>query len=331
MIFSILLLCTGLVGLWSAEGGRCITTDIEVQAETGPGLELRVHAPPAGERLPVVILSHGMGGSREGLAYLGTHLAAYGYVAIHPTHSRSGSGLHQDRSRMAALRAMQEAMRDPETYLQRTADVVRILDQLPRIAAAVPALAGRIDGQASAVVGHSLGACTTLMVAGAAVDLPGSVGRSFADSRPRAFVALSPQGSGGIFLRTSWQGIGRPMLMLTGSLDEQPAQFSGRGQHGGVWRTEAFDGLPADGGKLLCWLEGARHSTFSGSLRPQGFEADGGPDEATTGRLVTCIQDCVLTFLDAHVRGRPEAAARLAGEALSVDHGGPAFVRLRRR
>ena len=38
------------------------------------------------EPAPAVIVSHGLGGSREGYAYLGRHLASHGYVVVHVTH-----------------------------------------------------------------------------------------------------------------------------------------------------------------------------------------------------------------------------------------------------
>ncbi|HYN04894.1 MAG TPA: dienelactone hydrolase, partial [Vicinamibacteria bacterium] len=45
-------------------------------------IPLRVFLPLERSPAPVVLFSHGLGGSREGSAYLGTHWALRGYVAV---------------------------------------------------------------------------------------------------------------------------------------------------------------------------------------------------------------------------------------------------------
>jgi predicted dienelactone hydrolase len=45
-------------------------------------IPLRVSLPLDGSPAPVVLFSHGLGGSREGNAYLGTHWALRGYAAV---------------------------------------------------------------------------------------------------------------------------------------------------------------------------------------------------------------------------------------------------------
>ena len=41
------------------------------------------------EKFPVVVFSHGAGGSREGYAYVGKHLASHGYLVVLPQHAGS--------------------------------------------------------------------------------------------------------------------------------------------------------------------------------------------------------------------------------------------------
>src|SRR4051794_3085103 len=45
---------------------------------------------------PVVIFSHGLGGSREDYAYLGQYWASCGYITVHLQHLGSDSTLWQD-------------------------------------------------------------------------------------------------------------------------------------------------------------------------------------------------------------------------------------------
>lgn len=47
-------------------------------------IPIKVYLPAEKRPAPVVLFSHGLGGSREGSAYLGRHWAARGYVAVFP-------------------------------------------------------------------------------------------------------------------------------------------------------------------------------------------------------------------------------------------------------
>ena len=54
---------------------------------------VRIYAPkddPA--KLPIVIFSHGLGGSREHYVYFGRHMASHGYLCVHVQHRGSDTG-----------------------------------------------------------------------------------------------------------------------------------------------------------------------------------------------------------------------------------------------
>ena len=94
-------------------------------------IPIRVYLPAAGARAPVVLFSHGLGGSRAGSAFLGRHWAARGYLAVFVQHPGSDESLWRDApvgERMAALArgASLAALRD------RLADVRVVLDALVR-------------------------------------------------------------------------------------------------------------------------------------------------------------------------------------------------------
>ena len=59
-----------------------------------------IRLPPQPGPAPLVLLSHGLGGSRDGLAYLGESLAAAGYVAVHLQHHGSDIGVWQGGARL---------------------------------------------------------------------------------------------------------------------------------------------------------------------------------------------------------------------------------------
>ena len=49
-------------------------------------IQIRVYLPIVAEKIPVIINSHGLGGSRKGSSYLGKHWAARGYIVVYLQH-----------------------------------------------------------------------------------------------------------------------------------------------------------------------------------------------------------------------------------------------------
>ena len=66
-------------------------------AERKRDIPVRVYLPVEKTPSPVVLFSHGLGGSREGNAYLGNHWAARGYVAVFIQHHGSDTSVWQDK------------------------------------------------------------------------------------------------------------------------------------------------------------------------------------------------------------------------------------------
>jgi len=71
-----------------------------------------------------------------------------------------------------------------------------------------------------------------------------------------AYVAMSPDGPGKMFPEHAWNGIRKPVLILTGTRDQALD---------GDWttRTVPYDDLPA-GCKWLGVIDGATHLNFAG-------------------------------------------------------------------
>lgn len=62
-------------------------------------IPLRIYLPAATAPAAAVLFSHGLGGSREGNAYLGTHWASRGYVAVFLQHPGSDKSVWRDKPR----------------------------------------------------------------------------------------------------------------------------------------------------------------------------------------------------------------------------------------
>lgn len=273
---------------------------------------IKVHLPQWNGPFPVVVLSHGAGGSRDANYAQARHLASHGYVVLALEHVASNTERLRQGMRFASnLRAMTH---DAAEVLGRPRDVRFALDQAALWHREHPQLAGTLDLSRVAAMGHSFGAYTVLAVCGARPALdwlvprvePGSgLGPDLSDARVKACVALSPQGPGEPFFREdSFAGIHRPVLAISGSRD---AQMGATAEN----RRRFFDLVPP-GGKVLVWLANADHFAFSdasGSRRsnlPSRARADAQP----VARAAT------LLFLEAQLRGDAQADARLSAPGL---------------
>jgi hypothetical protein len=110
---------------------------------------------------------------------------------------------------------------------------------------------------------------------------------------------MSPQGCGGFQQPGAWAAITRPVLLLTGTEDEQPL---GGSDHGLAWRMQAWDGIP-EGVKSMLVLDGATHMAFAG----------GGMGEKPDAAKMAAICQAVTAFLDARMSGGDFIPPAVAG------------------
>ena len=248
------LLLLGLMaaGVARAQPAAAFTDFSWRDSVRGRDLPLRVRWPAGDGPCPLVLYSHGLGGSRDGGDAWGEFWAEAGLAVLHIQHPGSDSVVL--RGGLSALRAAAT----PQQLLARVADVRFVLDELARRAATAPW--SRVRQDAIGLAGHSFGAVTVQALAGQRYALPGSL----ADPRLKAFVALSPSpGRDALSIEQQFGGVARPFLAVTGSLDGDP--LGGRGE-AGEWRAKVYDGLPR-GQRASLWLDGADHMTFAGNAR----------------------------------------------------------------
>ncbi|WP_439530788.1 alpha/beta hydrolase family protein [Pannonibacter sp.] len=139
------------VSLWyPARGGG--TLGIVGENRVFHGIEAVRDAVPDGQDHPLVVLSHGYGGSWRNLNWLAGELVAQGYVVAAPDHPGTTT-FNRDPAFAAEI-------------WERPKDLSRVIDAV----LADPALAGDVDASRIAAIGHSLGGWTVTAAAGARFD-----------------------------------------------------------------------------------------------------------------------------------------------------------------
>lgn len=258
-------------------------------------IPIRLRLPhPDSARAPLVILSHGLGGTRDGLAYLGTALAEAGFAALHLQHQGTDSAVW--RNQAEPMIGMAAAVLDLRRAVDRLQDIAFALDQLPR----QPGLQGRIDPSRIAIAGHSYGAWTVTHMLGQ--RLPGGtlmeqqLGVTLPDRRLLAGIALSPVPPLGIAASEAYDRIRAPILHITGTQDRGTIEAATPQD-----REIPFRAIAAPG--VLAVLNGANHAAFAG-------EPGAGPrwnDPQFHGRTARLA----VLFLRATLQGDAAAAALL--------------------
>ena len=215
----------------------------------------------ANVKLPLVIFSHGLGGSRLGYSHIGQHLARNGFAALHLQHAGSDRAVW-DGGPLTKLGNIRDAASEANA-MARAADVSFALTTL----LADRELGGLIDAQAVAIAGHSYGANTAMLIAGAAIERAGRR-VSFADARIKAAILLSAppfhgEGNQVAVLRD----VRLPTLHITGSDDviRVPGYGSDVADRIGVFRD--MPALPDQ--KFLAIFEGGEHSVFTDRTRSE--------------------------------------------------------------
>ena len=275
------------------------TMDLTVKDEArSRDIPLRVCLPAAKSPAPVVLFSHGLGGTRAGCAYLGKHWAARGYVVVFLQHPGSDDLVWKDQPLRERMAAMQRAA-SAENFLLRAGDVPAVLDQLDAWnRQESQALAGRLDLEHVGMSGHSFGAVTTQAVSGQASRLGG---QRFTDRRIRAAIAFSPSTPRRGDPATAFGSVEIPWMLMTGTKDTAPI-----GHADVASRLNVYPHLPATIDKYELVLDRAEHSAFTDRRLP-------GDREKRNPNHHRAILALSTAFWDTHLRDDPAARSWLHG------------------
>jgi predicted dienelactone hydrolase len=265
-------------------------------------LPVKIYFPvQAAAPCPIILFSHGLGGTRDTYGYLGEQWAANGYACIHLQHPGSDDTAWRGQAR--PMQSMREAA-SARNAIDRAEDVRFAIDQLAGLNEKNEKLKGKLDLKAIGVAGHSFGANTAMLVAGQGSEnrLLAARGLKTDDSRVKAVIALSaPVPIIKTNLAQIYAPIHIPVFLMTGTEDQSPLNDTNPEQ-----RRIPFDQI-----KQNAWLltfQGGDHMVFSGRLTPrEGDES-----------IQKLIRLSSTAYWDALLRNNGSARSWLDGEGFKT-------------
>lgn len=280
-------------------GKRPQTVDLALNGkESGRQVPIRVYLPATKDPAPVVFFSHGLGGNREGNAFMGEHWAKRGYVAVFLQHPGSDDGVWKNERPLRRMAAMKRAA-SAENFLHRVNDVPAVLDGLATVNDRKGhVLFGRLNLDKVGMSGHSFGAVTTQAVAGQ--SFPG-FGARFTDQRIDAAIAFSPNNPRKESGPVSFGAVKIPWMLMTGTKDTAMI-----GDATVESRLDVFPNLPSSIDRYQIVLDNAEHSAFTERALP-------GDREQRNPNHHRAILALSTAFWDAYLRGDRQALDWLQG------------------
>jgi len=244
-------------------------------------LDVSPDAPAAEGRFPIVVISHGNGGSHLVYRALSTHLAKNGYVVALLEHAGNNRNNNE-------LEGTHENLVNRPRHVRLTIDAV----------SSDPQLRACVQPDNVAIIGHSIGGYTALAVAG---GTPWSETRQrvevVADPRVRALVLLAPA-TAWYLPEDSLSQVTVPILMLIAEHDP----FTPR------WHADVVLDRVPDRAQVTCRvIENAGHFSFLSLFPPQmrnaSFLPSTDPEGFDREKFHERLPAELLDYLDEKLKG----------------------------
>lgn len=239
---------------------------------------------------PLLVFSHGYGGSGIGVAFLAEKIASYGWIVVSPDHNdrysavRIGIGPVENYNRRGLLKhASQIASSGPEErvgYLYRLEELKTVIDWI----LTKSPYSDIIDIDRIAAGGHSLGGFTALGISGTL--------KEYYDPRIKAILLFSTGAGGYLFTSEELTCVNIPSLIFLGEMEKNALR--GRKTMLEIAK-KIFKILPSP--KYYLEIKGANHLSFCNQVsilrkdNPQIFDV---------------INLYSIAFLEKYVAGKKE-------------------------
>ncbi len=255
----------------------------------------------AGGRFPLIVFSHGLGGTRQGYEYVGRHWASHGYVCIHVQHRGSDNKTGKNTGRPSD--EMRKAVSSFDNLHNRPRDVTFAIDQVARFnGEAGSDFHGIVDMEKIGIAGHSFGGYTAHAASGRTVRGPEGA-LDLHDRRIKACVAMSAPARDTDEFRESFSRFCKPCLHITGVHDTSPL-----GETKVEHRRLPFDSIRS-GDQYLVVFRDADHMVFTGRVWP-------GREHAIDVEIHRLVKAVTILFWDAYLAGNSSAMNLLKWDGL---------------
>ncbi len=220
----------------------------------------------SGQTFPVIIWSHGYGGSQDGAGFLSRFLVSHGYILVHPTHRGTDSSIWEGKPGHP-WDVLKDHQVSRQTTLNRYYDITFVVDELKRWGQLNPKIGQLMDLDQIGMSGHSFGAITTQVLSGQKTPNKDNKLINITDSRLVASIAYSPVPGVSHLSKGSeenddvniYETIQTPILLMTGTEDFSPINNLPHTD-----RLKVFEGIDkAD--KALLVKEGGDHMVYNGT------------------------------------------------------------------
>lgn len=279
------------------------TETIDTSFTYGPikrSVPLRIYLPNTDEPTPVILFSHGLGGSRQASPFLGAHWSERGYCVVFMQHAGSDRNVIKDAPRFQKRNALKNAA-NRESAKQRINDVHATIDQLTQLNRSPGQLRNRLNLDQIGMSGHSFGAMTTQAVSG---QSDAQNDQTTADIRIKAAIAMSPSMPLGSRRSKPFAMVKIPWLLMTGTDDDSPVNR---------WvdaasRRKVFQALPTAGHFYELVLNDGNHFIFGGRSIRKGASSQSNQQQRSIKAISTA-------FWDAYLKQDSSARSWLKGDA----------------
>jgi pimeloyl-ACP methyl ester carboxylesterase len=207
-------------------------------------------------KLPIIVFSHGLGGSIDCCSYLANAWALQGFAAVFLQHPGSDENIW--KGKVLILSEFKESYRHNWNGRTRAEDIKFVLDNLEQLINENHPITVKLDQNRIGVGGYDLGCLASLLVAG---QVPSDNGDSLYDSRIKAVLAMSPPiRYVGKSFREVYAPINVPALFITGTEDDSIVGPTKANQ-----RRIPFDAMSRNN-RYLVTFQGGDHRIYGGRI-----------------------------------------------------------------
>ncbi|MDR2641259.1 MAG: hypothetical protein LBC74_00530 [Planctomycetaceae bacterium] len=258
--FQFLLSCSGFEQ-YSITIGQTVWRDYYRQRDIPvkffiPAVPVTSNSNNPQQGLPIILFSHGLGGTFDRCAYLSRAWSSFGFIVISVQHPGSDERIWRGKVRF--VKELRDSYEQNWNCRTRAEDLRFVLDNFVAMAAAGKLGQLRADVNNVGVSGYDIGSLAPLLLSG---QMPPDQGVSLRDDRVKAVVAMSPPvRNPGLDNTKVYAGIKIPALFITGTKDNGIIGVTKAHQ-----RRIPFDCMTSENRYLVIFHNGD-HQVYAGPL-----------------------------------------------------------------